>query len=168
MSFDATLRPTVNLSPVQDSAESSTGLRMATKAAINSSTLSSSQPPQVHNIKVGVGGFQFDPAELEDVKVGDTVTFEFYPPDHSVARAEFGSPCIPYEYTGREKQGFWSGTQWVKDVDHVRRIQILFVAPNNDPAFVFQHHNQLDRTYLLLLRCTRGVYQPTNDRCNQF
>lgn len=56
---------------------------------------------------------------MNDVNVGDTVTFEFYPPDHSVARAEFGSACVPYEYTGPGKTGFWSGTQYVNDVNHV-------------------------------------------------
>lgn len=37
--------------------------------------------------------------------------FRFYPQNHSVARAEYGSnrACIPYEVTGINKQGFWSG-----------------------------------------------------------
>lgn len=81
---------------------------------------SSSRLPQIHTVKAGAGGFKFEPAELTDVQIGDTVTFEFYPPDHSVARAEFGSACVPYEYTGKGKEGFWSDTQLVKDVDHVR------------------------------------------------
>lgn len=67
-----------------------------------------------HTVKAGAGGFHFEPAELTNVSVGDVVTFEFYPPDHSVARAEFGSACVPYEYTGKDRIGFWSGTQWVK------------------------------------------------------
>jgi hypothetical protein len=35
--------------------------------------------------------------------------FRFYPQNHSVARAEYEFPCIPYEYTGVSKVGFWSG-----------------------------------------------------------
>lgn len=35
--------------------------------------------------------------------------FEFYPTNHSVARAEYEHPCIPYEMTGRGKTGFWAG-----------------------------------------------------------
>lgn len=72
-------------------------------------------------MKAGAGGFHFEPDVLSNVSIGDTVTFEFYPPDHSVARAEFGSACIPYEYTGKNKTGFWSETQLVdttNDVSH--------------------------------------------------
>ena len=35
--------------------------------------------------------------------------FAFFPPNHSVGRAEYQQPCIPYEDTGEEKVGFWSG-----------------------------------------------------------
>lgn len=35
--------------------------------------------------------------------------FEFFPPDHSVARAEYQQPCIPYEDTWEDKVGYWSG-----------------------------------------------------------
>jgi plastocyanin len=70
-------------------------------------------------VKAGAGGFHFEPAELANVSVGDVVTFEFYPPDHSVARAEYGSACVPYEYTGRDRTGFWSETQWVKTPNDV-------------------------------------------------
>lgn len=89
-------------------------------SATSSNSSSSSRPPQVYTVKAGSGGFKFEPQELKDVNVGDTVTFEFYPPDHSVARAEFGSACVPYEYTGPNKTGFWSGIELVKDVNHVR------------------------------------------------
>jgi hypothetical protein len=30
------------------------------------------------------------------------------------------SPCVPYEYTGKDKVGFWSDTQWVDTVNDVR------------------------------------------------
>jgi len=42
-------------------------------------------------------------------KVGDVIRFGFYPGGHRVARAEFKQPCIPYENTGANKRGFWSG-----------------------------------------------------------
>ena len=35
--------------------------------------------------------------------------FHFFPPNHSVGRAEYQQPCIPYEDTGENKVGFWSG-----------------------------------------------------------
>jgi hypothetical protein len=73
-------------------------------------TQTSASEVRVHVVKAGAGGFHF---------VGDVVTFEFYPPDHSVARAEYGSACVPYEYTGRDRIGFWSETQWVKTPNDV-------------------------------------------------
>lgn len=78
-----------------------------------------SREPKVHLIKAGAGGFKFTPQEIHNVSVGDIVSWEFYPPDHSVARAEFGSACVPYEETGKGKVGFWSETQWVNDTSQV-------------------------------------------------
>lgn len=74
---------------------------------------------RVHLVKAGAGGFHFEPEELHNVSVGDVVMFEFYPHDHSVARAEYDSACFPYEYTGKDKVGFWSETQWMKSIEEV-------------------------------------------------
>lgn len=77
------------------------------------------------------------------MSVGDTVTFEFYPPDHSVIQAEFGSACVPYSYVDKDHagKGFWTETQWVKttaDITHynitVNDTQPIFfycAAPNS-------------------------------------
>jgi hypothetical protein len=75
--------------------------------------------PHIHLVKVGAGGFKFEPDVLHNISIGDIVAFEFYPPDHSVARADFGSACVPYEDTGRDRTGFWSGTQIVQTVGDV-------------------------------------------------
>lgn len=44
-------------------------------------------------------------------QVGDVVKFEFWPTNNSVARSDFGYPCVPYELTGtsRADSSFWSG-----------------------------------------------------------
>jgi plastocyanin len=76
--------------------------------------------PKVHLIKAGAGGFKFTPQQLLNVRVGDVVTFEFYPPDHSVAQAEYGDACVPYELSHSDKVGFWSETQNVSSVADVR------------------------------------------------
>lgn len=116
---------------------------------------SSSRAPQVHTVKAGSGGFKFEPAELTDIPVGDTITFEFYPPDHSVARAEFKSPCVPYEYTGKDKVGFWSDTQWVDTVEDVSSLLLSYRIWQHrrltNVAHLFQRNRQLNRTHLLLL-----------------
>ncbi|KAF2826406.1 hypothetical protein CC86DRAFT_394386 [Ophiobolus disseminans] len=89
----------------------------------------------VHLIKVGAGEFKFEPQQITNVAVGDTVTFEFYPPDHSVARAEFGSACVPYGSTGKGKQGFWSGTKYVDSVDQTEQYNITINS--TEPIFFY-------------------------------
>ncbi|KAH4291061.1 hypothetical protein HBH64_124120 [Parastagonospora nodorum] len=68
-----------------------------------------------HTIKVGPGTeFKFEPAVLPDVLIGDVISFEFYPKGHSVARADFEKPCVPYESNGANRDGFWSGEQMIE------------------------------------------------------
>jgi plastocyanin len=132
-------------------------------------TPTSSGEPTVHSIKAGAGGFKFTPQELHNVSVGDIVQWEFYPPDHSVARAEFGSACVPYEYTGKDKVGFWSETQWVNNTNEVCLSVSKWPSyANSHAAHILQRYDQFDRTHLLLLRSTEfvsggahgGRYQP--------
>lgn len=113
LSTSASATATITAAPSLSSSASAS----ASKSSASSS--SSSKGPQVHTVKVGSGGFKYEPAALTNVSVGDTVTFEFYPPDHSVVRAEFGSACVPYEYTGKNKTGFWSDTRNVSSVENV-------------------------------------------------
>jgi hypothetical protein len=148
-----------------------------TPSASGVSSSPNNLPPSVHTVMVGNGGFSFEPSELNDVGVGETgtlstfflavppqltisVTFQFYPPDHSVARAEFGSACVPYEYTGRGKQGgsFWSGTQYLDDARHVswpfECCRMCFaraplIPPTANPV---ELHGDIHGANLLLLR----------------
>ena len=108
------------------SAQIPTPTSTLTSPVISTPTPTPSTEPTVHLVKVGAGGFKFEPASLEGVVVGDVVTFEFYPLDHSVARADFNSPCMPYEYAGRNRTGFFSDVQWVNTVNDV---SICFISP---------------------------------------
>ncbi|KAH7411652.1 hypothetical protein DE146DRAFT_627705 [Phaeosphaeria sp. MPI-PUGE-AT-0046c] len=91
--------------------------------------------PKVHLIKAGAGGFKFSPQQLLNVPVGDIVTFEFYPPDHSVAQAEYGDACVPYELSHSGKVGFWSETQNVSSVAEVTRYNITINS--TEPVFFY-------------------------------
>ncbi|KAL1839161.1 hypothetical protein VTJ49DRAFT_1817 [Mycothermus thermophilus] len=71
-------------------------------------TSSSSKGPATVTIAVGARGHIFTPSEAK-ANVGDIIKFNFYPGGHRVARAEFGWPCIPYEYANIGKQGFYTG-----------------------------------------------------------
>jgi plastocyanin len=83
--------------PNPSSTSPSTTVSSESSVASASATPTQSSGPQVHLIKAGAGGFKFTPPSVSNVSIGDIITFEFYPPDHSVARAEFGSACVPYE-----------------------------------------------------------------------
>ncbi|KAF9701637.1 hypothetical protein EKO04_000241 [Ascochyta lentis] len=80
---------------------------------------------------------QFLPQELTNVSVGDTVTFEFYPPDHSVVQAEYGSACVPYSYADKnhEGKGFWTETQWVNTTADITHYNITI--NNTAPIFFY-------------------------------
>jgi plastocyanin len=134
----------------------------------SSATPTSSGEPTVYTIKAGSGGFKFDPPELHNVSVGDIVKWEFYPRDHSVARAEFGSACVPYEYTGKDKVGFWSETQWVNNTNEVcLQVRRHDGYTNKSLAHILQRYDQLDRTYLLLLRSTGLMFEAAHGRRHQ-
>lgn len=78
---------------------------LITSAASPSAT--SSALAQTHTISVGID-HKFKP-EVTQAEAGDLIEFLFFPPNHSVVRAEYEFPCIPYEMTGRGKVGFFSG-----------------------------------------------------------
>ncbi|ERS95714.1 hypothetical protein HMPREF1624_07789 [Sporothrix schenckii ATCC 58251] len=61
-----------------------------------------------HTIAVGATGFSFTPNNLT-VAVGSILEFNFYPGNHSVVRSAFKFPCIPYEDSGPNRVGFFSG-----------------------------------------------------------
>lgn len=79
------------------------------------------------------GGHTFEP-DVTQARIGDTIKFEFYPTNHSVIRAEYGFPCIPYEYTGVDKIGFYSG---FKPVDAILDDPPAFYLTINDTDPIF-------------------------------
>ncbi|KAG5982109.1 hypothetical protein E4U55_002287 [Claviceps digitariae] len=49
-----------------------------------------------HTVKVGgPGGLTYQPEQLNNVPVGDTVVFEFLAQNHSVTQSAFDAPCMP-------------------------------------------------------------------------
>ncbi|KAF7924384.1 uncharacterized protein EAE98_007435 [Botrytis deweyae] len=92
-------------------------------ASTTSSSISASKTAvTTHVVSVGADGLNYDPRELT-ADVGDIIEFRFYPLNHSVARAEYKQPCIPYEDTGAGKIGFWSG------------FEPTAIVSNNPPIF---------------------------------
>ncbi|KAI3399261.1 hypothetical protein diail_7424 [Diaporthe ilicicola] len=93
-----------------DSATSSTRITTA------SATSTSSSATVTHSVSVGAEGYKFTPQTVSNASVGDIIEFRFYPTGHSVVRSEYKYPCIPYEYTGANKVGFFSGFENVATI----------------------------------------------------
>lgn len=106
----------------------------ATAEETGSSSTSSESGPTTHTVKVGSGGFRFIPDTL-NASVGDTIDFMFFPPDHSVIRAAFGFPCIPYEYVTTDGYPFFSGVQYVSVVTDATHFQITI--NDTEPIFYY-------------------------------
>jgi plastocyanin len=78
--------------------------------AINSTTFSVQEGEiTVHTIEVSNRTHYFTPNSINALP-GDIVTFKFWPGNHSVIRAEYGYPCVPYENVDENGEGgFYSG-----------------------------------------------------------
>ncbi|KAH4354200.1 hypothetical protein HBH97_254560 [Parastagonospora nodorum] len=72
------------------------------------SSSASSAPTQTYTVQVGLADHKFQPDTVQ-AGIGDIVEFRFYPANHSVVRAKYGLPCVPYEMTGSQRTGFFSG-----------------------------------------------------------
>lgn len=69
----------------------------------------------VYTIQVGKEKETYTPNSINPGP-GDIISFVFYSGNHSVIKAEYGYPCIPYEnLEGNEGQGFYSGIFSVTD-----------------------------------------------------
>ncbi|KAL5402567.1 hypothetical protein PMIN03_010565 [Paraphaeosphaeria minitans] len=133
--FVLSLSPTALAEVISITSSTAPDSQIATTVSSITATTIVPSEPKIHLVKVGAGGFQFEPAELTNVSVGDVVTYEFYPPDHSVARAEYGSACVPYEYTGQDKTGFWSSTQWVETASDITHWNLTINS--TEPIFYY-------------------------------
>ncbi|KAK5112736.1 hypothetical protein LTR62_003834 [Meristemomyces frigidus] len=103
-------------------------------SSVTTTTAVTSGEVTVHTITVGKVENQFEPNSLVAIP-GDIVSFQFYPGNHSVARAQYGFPCVPYEdITGLP--GFHSGFQPVNFTLEANTIWNLTI---NDTSPVFYY-----------------------------
>ncbi|RYP41902.1 hypothetical protein DL767_000731 [Monosporascus sp. MG133] len=94
--------------PETTSTTSSVSTRSATTTT-NSSASSTSSPTgtATHTVRVGLD-HRYDPDTIE-AEVGDIINFRFYGRNHSVVKAEFGYPCVPYDMIHPGEESFFSG-----------------------------------------------------------
>ncbi|KAF1357749.1 Cupredoxin [Lizonia empirigonia] len=91
-----------------------------TATALASSTLAVD-----HKVAVGTktGDLVFKPDSITAAE-GDTVTFRFWPKNHSIAQAAFNSPCAPMN------NGFWSGFVPTTDTQNVANWTFTYEVTN--------------------------------------
>jgi plastocyanin len=63
----------------------------------------------------------FEPDNIKAVE-GDTVTFKFWPKNHSVAQATFANPCAPMA------DGFWSG--YIPSAEKAAATEFMYTVEN--------------------------------------
>lgn len=107
---------------------------------------------------------------------GDIVSFQFYPGNHSVIRAEYGYPCIPYEdLQGKENQGFYSGEMAVTEdqVNEGNVCSIILIAmqsrsvADHVAASNLESDDQHHHSDILLLWVCWWLRRVGNDWCLQ-
>lgn len=78
-----------------------------------------------HSVAVGTktGELVFKPDTITAAE-GDTVTFKFWPKNHSIAQAAFNSPCAPMN------NGFWSGFVPTSDTQKVSNWTFTYEVTN--------------------------------------
>lgn len=78
-----------------------------------------------HSVAVGTkaGDLVFKPDTINAAE-GDTVTFKFWPKNHSIAQAAFNSPCTPLN------NGFWSGFVPTADTQKVSNWTFTYEVTN--------------------------------------
>ncbi|KXJ86233.1 hypothetical protein Micbo1qcDRAFT_236963 [Microdochium bolleyi] len=74
---------------------------------LSTATKSSSQAATTFTVRVGLQ-HDFQPNKVL-AKKGDVIHFDFFPKNHSVVKAEFKNPCIPYDVARPGGSMFFSG-----------------------------------------------------------
>jgi len=119
------------------SAQSSTLVYSETvtsSGAAASSTASSG--PKIVDVTVNKGGtHRFAPEEIE-ANVGDVISFYFFPTNHSVVKAEYGFPCVPYNYVEPgTKDMFYSGNRLMQATDAIQEWNLT--VNSTEPVFFY-------------------------------
>jgi plastocyanin len=131
--------------------------------AVNDTTPTSTQDEiTIHTIDVSNKTHYFTPNSI-NASPGDIITFRFWPGNHSVIRAEYGYPCVPYEdFDGNENGGFYSGVQ-SPDQNDVEQGNVWIIVSSvlGEPVLTYftapymEFDRQHDYADILLLWCSR-------------
>ncbi|KAF1814440.1 hypothetical protein P152DRAFT_456693 [Eremomyces bilateralis CBS 781.70] len=132
--------PNDNAIPTGSTVNFVTGKPSATSASRQSSSNTASRTGSAnpgkatHIISVGKADHKFTPDSIE-AAAGDTVLFQFFPANHSVARAEYNHPCVGWEKFHDDENGmFFSG---FRPVDKILSSPPEYSIQINDTEPIF-------------------------------
>ncbi|SPN97794.1 uncharacterized protein DNG_01306 [Cephalotrichum gorgonifer] len=103
--------------------------------AVAQGTPTSTAPSATHTVHVGRSGFKFSP-NTTVAAAGDVVEFKFYPPDHSIIRANYEHGCIPYEMVGINQVGFYDGPHILSGIAEDAPVYRLKIN-DTEPIFYY-------------------------------
>ncbi|ETS87192.1 hypothetical protein PFICI_01020 [Pestalotiopsis fici W106-1] len=104
-----------------------------TAAELSATESSSTRTPTTTTVSVGLN-HDFNPDSII-AEPGDVIKFIFYPTNHSVVRAAYENPCIPYNYVNPGGDTFFSGPK-ISSTGDEQPVWLLTVN-NTDPIFFY-------------------------------
>ncbi|KAL2262720.1 hypothetical protein VTK26DRAFT_309 [Humicola hyalothermophila] len=102
----------------------------------------------VHEVNVGKGGLKFDP-EVVKAEVGDTIQYNFFSRNHSVAQSSFDKPCQPLD------DGFFSGFVQSESTDTASTTTFTIKVKDEKPIWVYCSQPEGDH-------CQKGMVHAIN------
>jgi plastocyanin len=97
------------------------------------STGTGSSKPAAQTISVGKDGLKFTP-DIITAKVGEEITFQFFPKAHSVVQADFNNPCNP------SANGIFSG--FVPTMSGVANQTFTITVKDTKPIWLYCSQNK--------------------------
>lgn len=86
-------------------------------------------------VTVAKTAHRFDP-QIVNATIGDVITFEFYPIQHSATLADYRSPCVPWSAQHIGDQDVWSGLI-TEERARVNPQTWSWRVDTNDPRFFY-------------------------------
>ncbi|KAK9773923.1 hypothetical protein AB5N19_05671 [Seiridium cardinale] len=118
---------------VGQSATDTTSTADPSVTSIIDTSSSASRVPTTTTVSVGAN-HDYNPDTVTALP-GDVIKFIFYPTNHSVVRAAYQHPCIPYDYVEVGGDTFFSGPE-VSDVGS-EQPEWLLTVNDTDPYFFY-------------------------------
>lgn len=81
---------------------------VSTTGSTSKITTTATSAQSTQTVLVGESGNEYDPNNIT-ASSGDVIVFQFFYTGHSVIKAAFGKPCLPYDTVYRGQHSFFLG-----------------------------------------------------------